>query len=962
MSIFLGNLKKYYKDQKPINILTYNYQFEDPEFPPQDDRMIYSSDEEKNKLFFNNVIQRYNLDPNQKLIIEYRSVKEYFENIFDEKINCTKFIQGSIGNCYFLNVVSLLSNYGQLLTQIFRYDKMNIQGYYEICLFIDGQWQIVIIDDYIPFLVLYDEEGNKNFCFISCSPAKDCNCCYFLLLEKAFAKVKGSYVDMEGGFSGHVFQMLTGFSYITINHGLKSKEDLFDLINKKIYESDYLFCCNSKEDLVGGVHSFSILNTERFKIGIGEGSINMLQLRNPWGTNEVINNSIRILMNEENKKKLSEQITKFLIDEENGILWVDDFNFKTNFEITQCCYSMFGSNVYSFRFNNVEKDRDHNIFVNSSGKLLFKLEIEEDSKIILSHFFNYEGPNLNFECSDCNSNENKNFSLKMEFALKKGNYIIIATFDNVNTNKDYIYLIINLFCVNKVKFEFICSRPKNEANIIYKNILTNIRKFEDLKRTKMIYKHCEELRDKFLFHQTLIKFFKEKLGCEFTLSGLGFYLDTYSSDKVECMIRIDKNKRSKFDKIIVSQYIQPNKKPAKELYVGTEHVKGEIVGKGEVWKIKEVPKDLKFDEQLDAKCIFRGEIVQNKKKENNKEVINDPKASIFKEDNTSEKMEQEKIKDKKIASIEIIEENSEEGIIRIKSKLVINKKIENKIKSLFHDHYLYLCNTVRFLSGAYKCDKCQESFGKNVPSYYCTICDYDLCEECAKITEKPKQSEEQDESSKKELFWQFKSNKHNDHPLTYLSMKKFTEKINCFACENPINPEDFFYCCSNCQFYLCENCKIKEKPGNPFQLSLYWHEHPLSICYPLINKSLDIFTCNHCSKVIIFMFHFYCTKCDYHLCFDCYKKYSNNFSNIDIRTEKNDIEPNKDKDKFDFQFTLIEHKHPLTVCIFNSLSDNDKYARCHICRERLRNSEICYLCSLCDFKYCIKCITKLVTK
>ena len=66
---------------------------------------------------------------------------------------------------------------------------------------------------------------------------------------------------------------------------------------------------------------------------------------------------------------------------------------------------------------------------------------------------------------------------------------------------------------------------------------------EQLKRTKSSYKHCEDLRDKYLYHQTLIKFFTEKLGCEFTLSGLGFYLDTFQNDKVECLIRIDKNQK-----------------------------------------------------------------------------------------------------------------------------------------------------------------------------------------------------------------------------------------------------------------------------------------------------------------------------------------------------------------------------------------------------------------------------------
>ena len=76
---------------------------------------------------------------------EYTGTKEsyfqkiYFERIterleiFNKEINCTKFVQGTIGDCYILDVISNLSNYGHLLTQIFRIDKSNKQGYYEVC-------------------------------------------------------------------------------------------------------------------------------------------------------------------------------------------------------------------------------------------------------------------------------------------------------------------------------------------------------------------------------------------------------------------------------------------------------------------------------------------------------------------------------------------------------------------------------------------------------------------------------------------------------------------------------------------------------------------------------------------------------------------------------------------------------------------------------------------------------------
>lgn len=129
MSIFLGNLQKYWKGQSPINLLTYTGKFYDSLFPKE--QMIFSADEKKNKKFLE---ER-----------EYTGTKEsyfqkiYFERIterleiFNKEINCTKFVQGIIGDCYILDVISNLSNYGHLLTHIFRIDKSNKQGYYEVC-------------------------------------------------------------------------------------------------------------------------------------------------------------------------------------------------------------------------------------------------------------------------------------------------------------------------------------------------------------------------------------------------------------------------------------------------------------------------------------------------------------------------------------------------------------------------------------------------------------------------------------------------------------------------------------------------------------------------------------------------------------------------------------------------------------------------------------------------------------
>ena len=54
------------------------------------------------------------------------------------------------------------------------------------------------------------------------------------------------------------------------------------------------------------------------------------------------------------------------------------------------------------------------------------------------------------------------------------------------------------------------------------------------------------------------------------------------------------------------------------------------------------------------------------------------------------------------------------------------------------------------------------------------------------------------------------------------------------------------------------------------------------------------------------------------------------------------------------------HLHPLTLCAIRFYTQNYKYFKCHICHEKFKQTDMAYLCSLCDFKYCKKCIDKIL--
>jgi hypothetical protein len=66
----------------------------------------------------------------------------------------------------------------------------------------------------------------------------------------------------------------------------------------------------------------------------------------------------------------------------------------------------------------------------------------------------------------------------------------------------------------------------------------------------------------------------------------------------------------------------------------------------------------------------------------------------------------------------------------INNEVNIKESIKNfSVKHKSHIHPLMKVFTER---NGWGCDKCKKVFKKNVASYYCTVCDFDLCSECIK--------------------------------------------------------------------------------------------------------------------------------------------------------------------------------------------------------------------------------------
>ena len=152
-------------------------------------------------------------------------------------------------------------------------------------------------------------------------------------------------------------------------------------------------------------------------------------------------------------------------------------------------------------------------------------------------------------------------------------------------------------------------------------------------------------------------------------------------------------------------------------------------------------------------------------------------------------------------------------------------RINSSIMIKFHQHPLYSCfsplraNSTQF----WTCNYCGSKYNYTVPSFYCTACDYDLCQKCL-IQCQLYEIIMYDYSKNEFLNVTMTQNEGNNnlsvhnHRLALIKIEIYDPNnkyyIHCKACKGNIKNTDQFYYCSLCNFYLCEKCFIPDQNNN----------------------------------------------------------------------------------------------------------------------------------------------------
>ncbi|XP_041534778.1 calpain-3 isoform X5 [Microtus oregoni] len=270
--------------------------------------------------------------------ITWKRPKEICENprFIIGGANRTDICQGDLGDCWFLAAIACLTLNERLLFRVIPHDQSFVENYAGIFHFQFwryGDWVDVVIDDCLPTYnnqLVFTKSNHRNEFWSA-------------LLEKAYAKLHGSYEALKGGNTTEAMEDFTGG--VTEFFEIKdAPSDMYKIMRKAIERGSLMGCSidtivpvqyetRMACGLVKG-HAYSVTGLEEalFK---GE-KVKLVRLRNPWGQVEW-NGSWSDgwkdwnFVDKDEKDRLQHQVT------EDGEFWMSYEDFVYHFTKLEIC-------------------------------------------------------------------------------------------------------------------------------------------------------------------------------------------------------------------------------------------------------------------------------------------------------------------------------------------------------------------------------------------------------------------------------------------------------------------------------------------------------------------------------------------------------------------------------------------------------------------------------------------------
>lgn len=137
------------------------------------------------------------------------------------------------------------------------------------------------------------------------------------------------------------------------------------------------------------------------------------------------------------------------------------------------------------------------------------------------------------------------------------------------------------------------------------------------------------------------------------------------------------------------------------------------------------------------------------------------------------------------------------------------KEIDNNLGIIAkeHKHILVYCLTIK----DWKCNICNENNTKNNGRYYCSVCDYNMCEKCHEKNKyfMKKSFPQGTKPSTSVIKEPFLNTDYHEHKLAFCRSSRKFDFFNDWKCSNCLESYDndiWLFYCTLCDYNLCLKC------------------------------------------------------------------------------------------------------------------------------------------------------------
>ncbi|KAM4742098.1 LOW QUALITY PROTEIN: calpain-12 [Anableps anableps] len=278
-------------------------------------------------------------DPNPKKEIKWKRPKEISADAMfvEDTIGTTDICQGQLGDCWLLAALSSLTIHSKLFDKVVPPNQSladSYAGIFHFRFWQYGEWVEVVVDDRLPV-----REGRLLFSY-----SRTRNEFWSALVEKAYAKLVGSYGSLKGGNISEGMEDFTGGIAYSLPVTSRTPPVLWRILTAALSRGSLLSCFiqASSYSEVGKVtadglvkgHAYAITDTD--KVAKGSEEILLLKLRNPWGFVEFCGSwSDKCKEWEDTEQSEKERIELKL--QEDGEFWISTDDFSKLFNVVELC-------------------------------------------------------------------------------------------------------------------------------------------------------------------------------------------------------------------------------------------------------------------------------------------------------------------------------------------------------------------------------------------------------------------------------------------------------------------------------------------------------------------------------------------------------------------------------------------------------------------------------------------------